>query len=53
MHLNLMSEKINTGFFFEKDRIESFKSWPFNNKALCNIKKVCLFFFFCVMEWRL
>lgn len=40
-----MSEKNrNSGFFFEKDRVASFESWPFDNKALCNIKKVCLCF---------
>lgn len=27
-------------YFFEKDRLESFKSWPFSDKAKCSVKKV-------------
>lgn len=28
-------------YLLEKDRIASFKKWPFTDKHKCNIKKVC------------
>lgn len=27
-------------FFWEKDRIVSFKKWPFDNNSICNTTKV-------------
>lgn len=33
-------------FFLEKNRMESFKSWPFSDRQKCSIQKVIYYFFF-------
>lgn len=32
-------------YFYEQDRIDSFKSWPFGGKQICNPIRVCLFIY--------
>lgn len=45
-----MTEKLNIPnakefYIFEEDRLKSFKTWPYDDKTTCNIKKVCLLIF--------
>lgn len=37
------AENTSEMYFYEKDRIASFKSWPFSDKHVCNIQRVRIF----------
>jgi hypothetical protein len=35
-----VEESLPKLFFYEKDRLESFKSWPYDAKSTCSVLKV-------------
>lgn len=37
------ADQLKKFHFWEKDRLESFKHWPFDNKSPCNVSKVSQF----------